>query len=439
MDTRVDAQMGAAAMDVPWYRQVNTEQWHAFWATFLGWVIDAFDFNILSFIFIDIQKSFTVDRALAGSLATVTLVMRLVGGVASGTAADRWGRKLPMMLSILWFSLFAFLSGFSTSYAMLFAFRALFGIGMGGEWAAGMPLVLEHWPKRLRGLASGLLLGGWYWGYLLASAVFQFVYPLFTGTPDLAWRVMFWIAIVPAFLTLWIRSKVPESPVWLDRQRELQAAARDTRRLNEPKISLVRIFQRDLIGTTIHTTAVIGAFMCAFYSIGTWYPTLLREAGRSTLPYLVAFNLGAIGGTAGWGRFSEGRLGRRGAVTITALLGIVSIPFYVHGGGGLTLGIGALMMGAFGCGIWGMAPAYVTERYPTAVRGVGPGFCYHAAAAIGAAMPPLIGAMQDRGMPIATAMSIPIAAALACSAALIWLGPETRGTSFESPGPTTND
>ena len=138
---------------------------------FLGWIVDSFDFNILTFIIIDIQQSFTVDRALAGALGTVTLVMRLVGGTIAGTTADKWGRKLPLMLSVLWFSLFACLSGFSTSYAMLFALRALFGLGMGGEWAAGMPLVLEHWPTKLRGLASGLLLGGWYWGYLLAAVV----------------------------------------------------------------------------------------------------------------------------------------------------------------------------------------------------------------------------------------------------------------------------
>jgi len=118
---------------VPWYREISREQWRAFFATFLGWVIDAFDYNILAFVLIDIQKSFTVDKTLAGALATVTLVMRLAGGVIAGSAADKWGRKLPMMVSILWFSLFAFLSGFSTSYAMLFAFRALFGIGMGGE------------------------------------------------------------------------------------------------------------------------------------------------------------------------------------------------------------------------------------------------------------------------------------------------------------------
>jgi SHS family lactate transporter-like MFS transporter len=417
--------MDGPVSDVKWYRTVTGDQWLAFWATMSGWILDAFDYNILAIILLDIQKSFTVDSALAGALATVTLVMRLIGGVAAGTAADKWGRKGPLMLSILWFSLFAFLSGFSKSYTMLFGLRALFGIGMGGMWAAGMPLVIEHWPARLRGIVSGLLLGGWYWGYLLAAAAFQFIYPVFTGRPDTAWRVMFWIAIIPAFLTLWLTAKVSESPVWLDRQRALHA--NPAAFANEPKMSLVRIFQRDLLLTTVQTTAVIGAFMCSFYSIGTWYATLLRTAGRPTLPYLVAFNLGAIGGTATWGRISEGRLGRRGAVTITALLGVASIPLYLFVMNPVLMGLGAFMMGAFGCGIWGMAPAYVTERFPTEARGVGPGFCYHAAAAIGSVMPILIGSLHDNGMPLATAMSIPIAVALSCSAAFIWFGPETRG------------
>jgi len=126
------ARAEALAVDIPWYRAVSREQWRVFFAVFLGWVVDAFDYNILAFVLIDIRKDFVVSTTLAGMLATVTLVMRLVGGVTAGAAADKWGRKLPMMLSILWFSLFAVLSGFSTSYAMLFAFRALFGIGVGG-------------------------------------------------------------------------------------------------------------------------------------------------------------------------------------------------------------------------------------------------------------------------------------------------------------------
>ena len=415
----------------PWFRQVSREQWRAFWAVFLGWVVDSFDFNILTFILIDIQNSFTVDRALAGALGTVTLVMRLVGGTIAGTAADKWGRKLPLMLSVLWFSLFAFLSGFSTSYAMLFALRALFGLGMGGEWAAGMPLVLEHWPTRLRGLASGLMLGGWYWGYLLAAAAFQFVYPLFADDPDFAWRTMFWIAIVPALFTLWIRRNVTESPVWLEQQRRRVALRASGSRATEPTLSLLRIFQRDLIGTTIQTTLVIGSFMCIYYSVNFWYPTFLRDAGRPALPYLAAFNIGAIIGTACWGRLSETFLGRRGAVTITVFLGIASLPLYLHAEGGLLLGVGALMMGAFGMGVWGMAPAYTVERFPTEVRGVGPGFCYHAAAAIGATMPYLLGLLQDRGFVLVNAMSMAMVLSGVVALVTIWLGPETRGRQFD--------
>jgi SHS family lactate transporter-like MFS transporter len=414
----------------PWYRQVTRDQWRAFWAVFLGWIVDSFDFNILAFIIVDIQKSFTVDRALAGALGTVTLVMRLIGGTLAGTAADKWGRKLPLTLSILWFSLFAFLSGFAPTYAVLFGLRALFGLGMGGEWAAGMPLVLEHWPARLRGLASGLLLGGWYWGYLLAAAAFQFIYPYFSDTPDLAWRVMFWVCIIPALFTLWIRARVPESPVWLERQRRLKETGAAAR---EPKLSLVRIFQSDLIKTTIQTTLVIGSFMCIYYSLNFWYPTVLRDAGRTNLlPFLAAFNVGAILGTAAWGRLSEGRLGRRGAFTATLILGPASLPFFLYGGSTMTLIFGALTMGFFGMGVWGMAPAYTVERFPTEVRGVGPGFCYHAGSAIGAFMPYILGAAQDRGISAVNGMSVAMMTSAVLAGIAVWSGPETRGREFRA-------
>jgi SHS family lactate transporter-like MFS transporter len=400
-------------------------------AVFLGWILDSFDFNVLTFIIIDIQRSFTVDRALAGMLGTVTLVMRLFGGTLAGTASDKWGRKLPLLFSVLWFSIFACLAGFSTSYAMLFALRALFGLGMGGEWAAGMPLVLEHWPAKFRGLASGLLLGGWYWGYLLSATVFQFVYPLFSANPDIGWRVMFWAAIIPALLTLWIRKSVPESPVWLERQRHLKQAQLEGRLLNEPRVSLLEIFRPKLLWTTIQTSAVIGSFMCIYYSVNFWYPTFLRDAGRPVLAYLAAFNVAAIVGTAVWGRLSETVLGRRGAGSITLVLGIASLPLYLHAQTSTTLWIGALMMGAFGMGIWGMAPAYTLERFPTSVRGVGPGFCYHAGAAMGAFMPWVLGWLQDLGITLVNAMSVAMLISAAFAFTALWLGPETRGRKFE--------
>ena len=196
-------------------RSLSSDQRRAFLAAFLGWMLDGFDYTILTFVLVDIQRSFTVDNTLAGALGTVTLMFRLIGGAAAGTVADRWGRKLPLILSILWFSIFTLLSGFSTSYGMLFAFRALFGIGMGGEWAAGMPLALEHLPDHLRGIAAGVLQGAFTWGFIVSASVFQFVYPLMHGRPDLAWRAMFWVGALPALVVLWIRTRVNESPVWL--------------------------------------------------------------------------------------------------------------------------------------------------------------------------------------------------------------------------------
>ena len=417
----------------PWYRQVNGEQWRAFLATFLGWMLDGFDFTIMTFILIDIQQSFTVNSALAGALGTVTLMFRLVGGLTAGMAADRWGRKLPLMLSILWFSIFAFLSGFSTSYAMLFAFRALFGIGMGGEWAAGMPLAIEHWPARYRGLVSGLLQGGWYWGYILSALTFSFVYPQFAGVGDpftdvadatIAWRVMFWVGVIPALLVLWIRTGVSESPVWLARQRHLQeTGSTDV----ADRVSIVRLLLPDLLWTTVHCSLLMSAFMVSYYSISFWYPTFMREAGRDPLIYLVLFNLAAILGMAVWGQLSETGLGRRGAVTLAALLGVAAAPLYVAGSSTALLLLGALAMGATGSAIWGMAPSYLTERFPTAVRGVGPGLTYHVGAAVGSMTPLLLGALQDSGMTLARAMTICIAGSGLLVAAMIWLGPETRG------------
>jgi SHS family lactate transporter-like MFS transporter len=239
---------------------------------------------------------------------------------------------------------------------------------------------------------------------------------------------MFWTAIPPAVLTLWVLAGVPESPVWLEHQQRSRAAPHYAQ--NESSISLLRIFRRDLLATTILTTAVMSALMCSGYSLAFWYPTLLRDAGRSTLPYLVAFNLGAIVGVVTWGRISETFLGRRGAITIAALAGTGTIPLYLHGSSDVALCAGALTMGALGGGMFGVVPAYVTEMFPTATRGIGPGLAYHVGAAVASLVPVLMGLMQDRGMPLAEVMRIAIAVTLVLSAGLMWLGPEPRGRNF---------
>jgi SHS family lactate transporter-like MFS transporter len=306
---------------------------------------------------------------------------------------------------------------------MLFALRALFGIGMGGVWAAGMPLTLEHWPAHLRGTGSGLLQGGFAWGFILAALAFRFVYPAFS--PDLGWRVMFSIGIVSAVLVPWIRARVDESPVWLEQQRTVRAEGRVER------TPFIRLFQKDLVATTLQCAALMTAFMFSYYSIVFWYATLLRARGVQPLAYLVVLNLGQALGNPVWGRFSDGRLGRRGAVALAALLGVTGVPMFALSTDPIVMWLGAVVVGFCGIGIWGMAPTYLTERFPTAVRGVGPGFAYHAGAAIGSLTPTLIGMMQERGMPLANAMALFIAIAGVTVATVIWLGPETRGWRLE--------
>jgi SHS family lactate transporter-like MFS transporter len=407
------------------FRTLQPEQKRAFAAAFFGWMLDGFDFTILTFVLADIQRSFTEDNALSGALGTVTLMFRLVGGAAAGTAADRWGRKLPLMLSIIWFSLFTVLSGFSTSYAMLFGCRALFGIGMGGEWAAGMPLALEHLPDRLRGAAAGILQGAWAWGYILSALVFQTLYPALRGEMPEAWRAMFWIGAIPAALVLWIRSRVTESPVWLATQR-LPATGGSAR------VSLARIFRRDLIRTTIHCSILAACFMVSYYSVTYWYARFLQTRGLNTLPFVIALNAGGILGSAFWGGVSQGRLGRRGAVTCAAALGVVVSPLYLMSANTGVLLAGAVLVGFGAHGMWGAFPSYITERFPSEARGAGAGFCYHAGALVGSFASYLIGHLVDSGWTLAGAMTASIALSGLAVSTIIWLGPETRDTRFSA-------
>jgi SHS family lactate transporter-like MFS transporter len=419
VNVAVDA--GGAA---PWYRQLTREQWKAFLATFLGWTLDGFDFTILSFLVADIQQSFTVSKALAGALGTVTLLFRVVGGSVAGSAADRWGRKGPLMASILWYSLFAFLSGFSTSYGMLFTLRALFGIGMGGVWAAGMPLTLEHWPARLRGIASGMLQAGYSTGFILSSLAFQFVYPLVNERADFGWRVMFWIGILPALLVLFIMKSVKESPVWLERRRHLAA------RQERDPVSFAQLFRRDLLPVTLQTSLLMTMFIFSYYSITFWYPTLLTSMHLRPLTFMLLLNVGGVTGAIATGRLAETALGRRGAATVMMLMGIAAIPLYVLTTNVMLMWLGAFAVGFFAAGSWGMVPSYLNERFPTATRAVGAGFAYHVGAAAGSFTPTLIGVFQDRGMALSSAMGLCIALAGALVIAVIWMGPETRGRQF---------
>jgi SHS family lactate transporter-like MFS transporter len=369
--------------EAPWYRQVSASQWKTFLTTFTAWTLDAFDFTILTFVLIDIQQSFSVNRALAGALGTVTLLFRTVGGIGAGTLADRYGRKGPILFSIAWYTVFAFLSGLSTSYVMLFAFRGLFGIGMGGMWAAGMPLALEQWPASSRHYSGSCR--QYSTGFLLSSLVYQLGYPLISDRPEWAWRLMLWAGVIPGTVIFFLMRRVPESPVWLEKQRELMATGA------RPRLSIGRLFDADLRWVTLHTSVLMGGFTLMYQSTTFWYPTLLTQLKQQPLAFLLLLNAGGLIGSVTLGALSERWGGRRGAATLGVVLGLASAPLFLFSATTSGLLAGAWLIGFMASGAWGIVPGYLSERFPTDARGVG---LYHVGAGIGAGYLP-DGGLQD--------------------------------------------
>jgi SHS family lactate transporter-like MFS transporter len=404
---------------MPWYREVSRQEWKTFLTTFAAWTLDAFDFTIITFVLTDIRRSFEVNLALAGALATVTLFFRMIGGIGAGTLADKYGRKGPILFAIAWYTGFAFLRGLSTSFVMLFPFRGLFGIGMGGMGAAGMPLALEQWPAKHRGIASGILQGGYSTGFLLSSVVYQLAYPFVSDRPDLAWRVMLWAGVIPAMVIFVLMTRVSESPLWLEQKRL---------RGNAPqRLSLTRMFDADLRWVTLHTSLLMGAFVWMYQSTTIWYPTLLSNLQKQPLAFLLLLNAGGVIGSVFFGWLSERWGGRRASATIGMVAGTLSAYIYVFSSTDNLLLLGAWLIGFCASGAWGIVPGYLTERFPTEVRGVGTGFSYHVGVGIGALSPYLIGVMQDSGTELQTAMFRCIVAGGIGVSVLLWLGPETRG------------
>jgi len=367
-------------------------------------MLDGYDFTILTLVLIDIQRDFNVAHAAIGALGTATLLMRLVGGALAGAAADRWGRKLPLMVSILWFSAFAFLSGLAPGYQALLLCRALFGLGMGGEWAAGMPLVLEHYPESRRGLVMGVLQGAFSWGFILAAGVFQLSYSALQGGVIAPWRVLMFSGLVPALLVIWIRRDVPESPQWLAGQTGRPGATAAAVRSR----SMLRLFLRPDV---LAVAAILAAIMFAYQSMSFWYASLLRERALAPLRYLVALNVGGIAGAAIWGWAGDTRLGHRRALMLGAVLSLASLPAFLFATSPSMLVAGALAIGLTGAGMLGIAPSFVGRRFQTSERALGWGVVYHVAVSAGALAPLAIGRLQDLGWTLPSAMAAAIGAA----------------------------
>src|SRR5271168_1580097 len=288
---------------------------HAVLAGFFGWTLDAFDFFIVVFLFDTLSKQFGVSKKEIVLTTTATLAMRPVGALLFGLLADRYGRRVPLMANVIYFSLIELLCGFAPNFTVFFILRALFGIGMGGEWGVGASLAMEAAPRKWRGILSGILQSGYSIGYLLAALAARFLLPAW------GWRPMFWIGALPALLALYIRTKVPESEAW----KQHKAATTG---------EVLRIVAKEW--KRFAYLVVLMTFMM-FLSHGTQdlYPDFLKEvhkiAAASVANIAIIYTLGAVLGAILFGYFSQAAGRRKGMIAALAL-SLVLIPLWAFGG-----------------------------------------------------------------------------------------------------------
>jgi SHS family lactate transporter-like MFS transporter len=401
-------------------RTLNADQRSAFLASFLGWTLDAFDYFVLVFVIKDVAAEFHVAKSAVTLALTLTLACRPIGAYLFGLAADRYGRRVPLMVNILCYSVINFLCGFSPSLIVLLGLRALFGVAMGGEWGLGAALAMESVPTRLRGLLSGVLQEGYVVGYLLAAVVYRVAFPVF------GWRAMFWISALPALLTLFIRAKVKESPVWEEQRRQGLTADRSA-----PGIGAVIRQHGKLFA---YLVVLMTAFNLMSHGTQDLYPTFLqvqRKLSPETVSNMaILYNLGALGGGIFFGSVSQ-RIGRRRAIIIAALLALPVVPLWVYAPSVVTLTLGAILMQFCVQGAWGVIPAHLAELAPNALRSTFTGFAYQVGNLIASVNAPLQTRLAERnGNDFALALSSVIVVVLLAVALVTALGREAPSVEF---------
>src|SRR6516225_3057516 len=390
----------------------RSDPWPAVSASFLGWTLDAFDFFVLVFLVDTLAAAFHVSTSKIILTITATLAMRPVGALVFGLLADRYGRRRPLMANVVFFSLFELACGFAPNYAVFLALRAIYGIGMGGEWGVGASLAMESAPKRWRGVLSGVVQSGYSIGYLLAAVAARLVLPLW------GWRPMFWVGGIPALLAFYIRYQVKESEAWKQHRAPTVGAILRT------ASGHWRIFGYLVLLMTL----------MMFLSHGTQdlYPHFLKEVHRlplATISYVaIAYNIAAVAGACAFGWLSE-HFGRRRAILLALALALVSIPAWVVGGRLMVLVAGACILQVGVQGAWGIIPAHLNELSPAAVRGLMPGFAYQLGILFAAPTNNLAYALRDR-LGYAWALAAFEIANLLLLGTVVALGREEKGKSF---------
>ncbi|MFH8344578.1 sialate:H+ symport family MFS transporter [Streptomyces sp. NPDC018045] len=444
MRARPTTAPGRRERRAPWYRQVTPRQWKSMFAAWVGYLLDGFDFVLITLVLTEIADTFGLSTAGAASLVSGAFITRWLGGALLGAMGDRYGRKAAMIASILLYSLGTFACGFAWNYTSLFAARLVIGMGMAGEYSASATYVLESWPASLRNRASGFLISGYAGGTVLAAQLYQWV------VPNWGWRWMFWIGVLPVLVALWVRRSLPEADDW---SAEVGAAgARPNpfrplfagcarRQLNfllaaVASVALFCVFTPAGTGHTPWLAALAGLCLTAFavqlggrrgwvlyvsltvtvfcaflysWPVQALLPTYLKtELGYAPAQVADVMFYAGFGTMAGcWlAGFVGDRFGTRRAYAGTLLASLVFVfPVFAVQDSLIALGVLLFALLALGQGISGILPKYLAGHFPTAARAASLGFVYNVGA-LGGAVAPMLGARLAEGMSLGRALAV---------------------------------
>lgn len=343
------------------FKSLNRVQRNTFVACFLGWALDALDFFLLTFVLVPVSADFGQSIPQVAFAITLTLMMRPLGAFIFGLLGDKFGRRIPLMADIIFYSLMELLTAFAPNFTVFLILRALFGIGMGGEWGLGASLAMESLPTAARGLFSGILQQGYAFGYLLAALVYWIIFPIF------GWRGLFVAGALPAALVIYIRAHVPESPVW-ERHRNQQ----------ESPFNLIAFIKQHGV-LFVYAALLMTAFNYMSHGTQDLYATYLQEQrgfnADQTSKIAIIYAIGMICGGTLVGYFSQ-QWGRRRAIIISAICGMLLIPLWIFAPTTALLVIGGFLIQFMVQGAWGVVPVHLNELSPSAFRGTFPGLAY---------------------------------------------------------------
>ena len=404
-----------------WIGRLSRPERAAFIATFAGWMLDGMDVMVYSLVLPTLLIEWHITKGQAGLLSTATLLVSSLGGWFAGILADRFGRVQILKLTIFWFAFFTFLSGFTQNFEQLLVVRSLQGLGFGGEWAVGAALISETIRARYRGRAVGTVQSGWSIGWGISVLAFTVLYSRLPH--ETAWRVMFWIGILPALLIVYIRSKVEEPEVY-----RANKEARNGR--------LLDIFSPALLRSTLLAGLMSLGAQGGYHAVTTWLPLYLTNSrgltSLNTGGYLVVVIAGAFLGYLTAAHCTDA-IGCRRTLIVFAACSLLTVIFYTSFpiSNHLILVLG-FPLGFFPSGSFSPMGAYFSELFPTPVRASGSGFAYNVGRGVGALFPTLVGYTSGHTS-LGTAIAIFGSGAYLVMIAGASFLPETRGKQFDLP------